>query len=99
MEEWFLNEFGPYGFRLSATIYDPETFSPTKKVIDPNGRFTRVKLTPELANDLSGWGMTYESQVEEYREMFKETLYHLYPEIFKPKDFRPIKKIPKLSFT
>jgi hypothetical protein len=99
MEEWFLNEFGPYGFRLSVTMYSPETFAPMKKVIHPSGIYTRVNLTPELADDLRGWGMTYESRVEEYREMFKETLYNLYPEIFKPKDFRPIEKIPKLSFT
>ena len=98
MYEWFLEEFGPYGFTLTQTLYDPETFSPSKKVIHPNGYFTRINLTPELANDLRGWGVTYESQVEDYRELIRQELYRQYPEVFKPKDFKPIEILPKLNF-
>ena len=98
MNEWFLEEFGPYGLTLSSTIYDPYNFSPHKKVILPNGYFTRISLTPELADDLRGWGVTYESQVEGYRELIRQELYRQYPEIFKPKDFKPKENLLKFKF-
>jgi hypothetical protein len=98
MNEWFLEEFGPYGFTLSVTMYNPENFSPSKKVIHPNGYFTRISLTPELANDLRGWGVTYESQVEGYRELIRQELYRQYPEVFKPKDFLPKQNLSQFKF-
>jgi len=98
MNEWFLEEFGPYGLTLSNTVYDPYNFSPYKKVVLPNGYFTRIKLTPELADDLRGWGVTYESQVEGYRELIRQELYRQYPEVFKPKDFKPKENLLKFKF-
>jgi hypothetical protein len=98
MNEWFLEEFGPYGFTLSNTVYDPYNFSPHKRVIHPNGYITRISLTPELANDLRGWGVTYESQVEYYRELIRQELYRQYPKVFKPKDFKPKENLLKFKF-
>ena len=98
MNEWFLEEFGPYGLTLSSTIIDAYTFSPCKKVVLPNGYVTRIKLTPELADDLRGWGVTYESQVEDYRGLIRQELYRQYPEIFKPKDFKPKENLLKFKF-
>lgn len=98
MNEWFLEEFGPYGFTLSNTVYDAYNFSPHKRVIHPNGYFTRISLTPELADDLRGWGVTYESQVEGYRELIRQELYRQYPEVFKPKDFKPKENLLKFKF-
>ncbi len=98
MEKWFLEEFGPYGFTLSITQYNPYTFSPSKVVIAPSGWFTRIRLTPELADDLRGWGVTYESQVEGYRELIRQELYRQYPEVFKPKDFTPKQNLSKFKF-
>lgn len=98
MNEWFLEEFGPYRVTLSNTVYDPYNFSPHKMVVLPNGYVTRIKLTPELADDLRGWGVTYESQVEDYRELIRQELYRLYPEVFKPKDFKPKENLLKFKF-
>lgn len=98
MEEWFLEEFGPYGFKVTHTVYNPDTFIPCKQVIHPDGFKTRVNLTPELANDLRGWGVTYESQVEDYRELIRQELYRQYPEIFKPKDFKPKQNLNQFKF-
>lgn len=93
--EWFLEEFGPYGITLSPTIYNPYNFSPGKRVLLPNGYCTLITLTPELADDLRGWGVTYESQVEGYRELIRQELYRQHPEVFKSKDFKPKKNLKK----
>jgi len=53
MEDWFLEEFGPYGFTLTQTLYDPDTFTPCKKVIHPKVFFTSINLTEEITNDLN----------------------------------------------
>jgi len=55
MEEWFLEEFGPYGFTLTQTLYDPYTFTPCRQVIHPKGFKTRINLTPDLVDDFNGW--------------------------------------------
>jgi hypothetical protein len=56
--EWFENEFGSFGFIVSqVTVYDPHTFSPFREVLwrHPNGeiKITRIRVTPDLANDIS----------------------------------------------
>lgn len=98
MDDWFLVEFGPYGFRLSPTIYNPDSFSPTKKVIHPDGFPTPVMLTPELADDLRGWGISYEYMVETYKDHIRQTLSNMYPEVFGSKDFSPKQRLEQFKF-
>ena len=106
MNEWFLEEFGPYGFTLSVTMYDPETFSPSKKVIHPKGFKTSINLTEESAsgsflggNDLNGWSVSSKEWViEECKILIRESLLNTYPEVFKPKDFKPKENLLKFKF-
>ena len=97
-EEWFLSEFGKYGFSLSITMYDPNTFVPCKIVVLPNGLRSRIKITPNLSDDLHAWGMTYDHHVEALRELVRMEIRREHSEFLKPKDFRPTEKITKLSF-
>lgn len=98
MDDWFLEEFGPYGFSLTPMIYDPNSFAPNKSVIDPNGVLTHVKVTPELADDLKGWGVAHDFVTEAYKDLIRQTLKTTYPEIFKPKDFIPQQRLGKFKF-
>ena len=98
MYEWFENEFGRYGFTLSVTVYDLNTFYPCKKIIHPNGYFTKLTISPDLANDLHAWGRTFDDNVNELRELIKEELMRLYPEVFKYKDFTPKQERIKFKF-
>jgi len=96
--QWFLNEFGQYGFTLSMTQYDANTFMPIKVVCEPgSGRFTRIRLSPELADDLHGWGMTHDHHVEALRELIRMEIRGQYSHLLR-QDFKPIEKIPKLNF-
>lgn len=96
-EEWFLSEFGRYGFTLSMTMYDPNTFVPCKMVVLPNGIRSRIKITPDLSNDLQAWGMTYDHHVEALRELVRMEIRRQYGHLLS-QDFKPIEKIPKLNF-
>ena len=97
-EEWFLSEFGQYGFSLSMTMYNPDTFAPCKIVVLPNGFRSLIKITPEFSNDLHAWGMTHDHHVEALRELVRMEIRSKHSEFLKPKDFKPIKKLTKLSF-
>lgn len=97
-EEWFYSEFGQYGFTLSPTMYDAITFCPMKLVQSPDRSIRgRIKITPELADDLRGWGMSYDHQVEELRELIRMEMRIQYPNILKPNDFKPKKELKKLN--
>lgn len=43
--EWFDREFGPFGFSLTPTIYDPCDFTPKKGILytNKNGVTTKLK--------------------------------------------------------
>ena len=101
VEEWFLNEFGRYGFSLSPTMYDPFNFVPCKAVMVTDGqcglRKTNIKITPELADDLRGWGMVTDHHVEALRELIRMEIRRQYGHLLGG-DFKPNKKIPKLNF-
>jgi hypothetical protein len=99
-EEWFLSEFGRYGFSLSPTMYDPFTFMPCKAVMVADGcglRKTSIKITPELSDDLRGWGVPYDHHVEGLRELIRMEIRRQYGHLI-DRDFKPNKIIPKLNF-
>ena len=113
LEVWFERELAPYGFSLTPTMYNPENFSPMRGILyahpDNNGqnriRKLRIQITPQLTNDLQGWGRTYENEVDDYREMvideiMRELITYGYPNPFvhKPIRFTPTKKITKFKF-
>ena len=99
MEEWFLEEFGPYGFTLTHTLYNADTFTPCKQVIHPNGFKTSIILTEEITNDLNGWSVSpKEWLIEECKILIRESLLNTYPEVFKPKDFKPKENLLKFKF-
>jgi hypothetical protein len=100
MEDWFLSEFGPYGFTLSPTMYDPYNFMLCKVVMvrDRNGLFkTNIKITPDLADDVRGWGVPYDHHVEGLRELVRVEIRRQYGHLMNI-DFKPNKKITKLKF-
>ena len=103
MEEWFLEEFGSYGFTVTQTLYNPDTFTPCKKVIHPDGFETSVNLMSDLVDDLSGWSLkigtpSCEWVIEEMRNLIREELYRSYPEVFERKDFTPKQNLNKFKF-
>ena len=99
MDEWFLEEFGPYGFTLTQTLYDPDTFTPCKKVIHPKGFLTSINLTPEIANDVNGWSVpSKEWVIEECKILIREHLLNTYPEVFERKDFLPKQNLDQFKF-
>jgi hypothetical protein len=121
IEVWFERELAPYGFNLTPTMYDPLSFkragnyfTPMRGVMYtyPDGDqnrtvLLRTRITPELANDLQGWGRTYEDDVNDYREMvivgvIREVVSMGHPNPFdcglRPIDFTPKRKITKLRF-
>jgi len=99
MEEWFLEEFGPYGFTLTQTLYNPDTFTPYKKVIHPKGFFTSINLREEITNDLDGWLVPSEEwTIEQCKILIREHLLNTYPEVFEKKDFLPKQNLNQFKF-
>jgi len=99
-EEWFLSEFSRYGFSLSPTMYDPYTFCPIKCVMITDGNRmykTNIKITPELSDDLHGWGMTYDHHVEALRELIRMEVRRQYGHLL-IKDFKPVERVNKFIF-
>jgi len=94
LEEWFLEEFGPLGFSLTTIMCSPESFEPFRKVIYENEVIPHIKITPELALDLSNiYGV---DAVGEYRNLVREVLLRFLEEK-KPKDFKPTQKLNKFK--
>ena len=99
MEEWFLEEFGPYGFKVTPTLYNPDTFTPCKKVIHPKGFLTSINLTADLINDINGWSVpSKEWVIEEHKVIIREYLLSTYPEVFEKKDFTPKQRLEQFKF-
>lgn len=99
MEEWFLEEFGPYGFTVTQTLYYPYTFTPCKHVIHPKGFKTSINLTDEITNDLNGWPISSKEWViEEHKVIIREYLLSTYPEVFEKKDFTPKQRLEQFKF-
>lgn len=101
-DEWFLNEFGEYGFSLSPTVYDPFDFQPYKVVMVREGmrvKSTNIKITPELANDLYGWGTPpYDYHVEGLRELIRMEIRRQFGHKLGCGDFRLKEKINRFKF-
>ena len=94
IEEWFLNEFGHLGFDLTPMMYNPESFTPVRKVIYEGEEVPYLQITPEIARDLSSaFGV---DAVEELRNLIRER--HLrFLEERKDKDFKPMQKLNKFK--
>lgn len=95
IEEWFEREFGHLGFDLTPTMYDPFSFVPCRKVMY-GGMMTHIKVTPELANDLSGGFVPLPDPVEEMRNLIRGEIMRFLDE--NPRDFTPKKRITKFNF-
>ncbi len=111
IEEWFEIEFSHLGFSLSPLMYDTTNFSPMRGVMfeSVDGlRMTRIRITPELVNDVSGWGVPNDFFVQELKELVRQEIYRFLEEPLEPiytdqflnksKDFTPKKKVTKLRF-
>ena len=92
LEEWFLEEFGPLGFSLTPMMYSPESYEPFLEVIYEGEVLPHIKITPELAMDLSDiYGV---DAVGEYRNLVRSLILR---EEKKPKDFKPTQKLNKFK--
>ena len=90
-----MREFGHLGFELTPVLYNPFDFTPSKGVMYGN-RMTHIKITPELANDLSGGFVPLPDPVEEQRNLIRTEIMRFLEE--NSKDFTPRKIITKLKF-
>lgn len=94
IEEWFLEEFGHLGFDLTPMMYNPESFTPVRKVIYEGEVVPYIQITPEVARDLSSaFGVDAESELRNY---IREALL-LFLEERKGKDFKPMQKLNKFK--
>ena len=97
IEEWFLEEFGHLGFVLTPMLYNPESFTPVRKVIYRGEVVPYIQITPEVAQDLSlqhpDLGVDV---VEELRNYIREALLR-FLEKRKDKDFKPMQKLNKFK--
>ena len=114
IEVWFERELAPYGFHLTPIMYNPHDFSPMRGIMYThrhNGANRtvklRVRITPELTNDLQAYGRTYQNEVDDYREMVineiireVESMGQTNPFGYEPRliDFTPKKEITKFRF-
>jgi len=94
IEEWFLEEFGHLGFDLTPMMYNPESFTPVRKVIYEGEVVPYIQITPEVARDLSS--AFWVDAVEELRNLIREALLQFLEER-KGKDFKPMQKLNKFK--
>jgi hypothetical protein len=102
IEEWFEREFGPMGFYLTPIMYNPNDFVPVRGVMYNDGhgrcnlcgRMTNIRITPELANDLSGGFVPLPDPVQEQKELIRQQIYRFLDEQ-EPRTFTPKKFITK----
>jgi hypothetical protein len=99
IEVWFERELTPYGFHLTPMMYNPHDFSPMRGIMYThrhNGANRtvklRVRITPELANDLQAYGNEIIREVE---SMGQTNPFGYEP---RPIDFTPKKEITKFRF-
>ncbi len=94
IEEWFLEEFGHLGFDLTPMMYCPVSFTPARRVIYEGEEVPHIRITPEVAQDLSSaFGVDV---VEELRNYIREVLLRFLEER-KDKDFKPMQKLNKFK--
>jgi hypothetical protein len=97
IEEWFEREFGHLGFTLTPIMYDPTMFTPMKGVMFENGdglRLTRMRIVPELANDVTGGFAPLPDPEQERRDLITREIYRFLDKQ-EPKNFTPKKNITK----
>lgn len=108
ISQWFEQEFGHLGFIVSPLMYDPENFIPHRGVLfrhpQINGGHTfktHLRITPGLANDLSGGFGHLPDPVLEHKQLLTEAVNTFLESHGLPldglTDFKPIKKISKLK--
>lgn len=74
IEEWFLSEYGRYGFSVGPQLIDINTFAPSKPImLTRNGRMrkTHTHIIPEMANDLSGGFVPFDP-TSEYKILIRQ---------------------------
>jgi hypothetical protein len=113
IENWFENEFSPFGFNLTPTIYDVNTFTPMRGVMytysddywDSRTVKLRTRIGPELIQDMSMYGLSQNDIINEIRcvlrsELIREVELFGLPNPFGDTliDFTPKKKITKFKF-
>ena len=103
IEEWFLESFGCYGFYIGPTIYNPFDFVPTRPILltrDGETINTRLSITPEMANDLSGGFVPLPDPVQEYKDLMTNTIYEMYG--YRPYegvgDIKPHNRVIRFNF-
>tara|TARA_R110000751_G_scaffold303019_1_gene417398 strand:+ start:567 stop:869 length:303 start_codon:yes stop_codon:yes gene_type:complete len=96
IEEWFLEEFSHLGFDLTPMVYCPESFEPFRKVIYENEVIPHIRITPEVANDVTGGFVPLPDPVREVKQLIAEQLL-LFLEEKKDKDFKPIQKLNRFK--
>jgi len=94
ISQWFLNEFGYLGFSLTPIMYNPDTFTPLKRVrFKPyNGPMivTRIRIST-IIEDIIG-----EDIETEYKYIVTQEI-HRFLEEQGIKDFKPKHKINKFK--
>lgn len=96
IEEWFLNEFGHLGFDLTPMMYNPEWFTPVRKVIYEGEVVPYIQITPYVSQDITGGFVPLPDPIIELRNYIRETLLRFLEER-KLKDFKPIQKLNKFK--
>lgn len=96
IERWFEREFGPLGFYLTPLMYNPNDFTPMRGVMYNNGnedcnlcgRLTSIKITPELANDITlPFGTTPEDEYKDFLTREIERFLNEQTRTFTPRKF------------
>lgn len=108
ISQWFEQEFGHLGFIVSPLMYDPENFIPHRGVLFRHARIngghtfkTHLRITPGLANDLSGGFGNLPDPVLEYKQLLTEAVNtflesHGLP-LYGLTDFKPTQKLNRFK--
>lgn len=108
ISQWFEQEFGHLGFMVTPAIYNPDDFTPIRGVLFRHPRIngghtfkTNLRITPELANDISGGFVHLPDPVLVHKQLLTEAVNTFLEShglsLYSLTDFKPIKKISKLK--
>ena len=77
-------------------LYNPESFTPVRRVIYEGEVVPYVQITPTVANDVTGGFVPLPDPVREVKQLIAEQLL-LFLEEKKDKDFKPKQKLNKFK--
>ena len=97
MLEWFLNNYGHFGFDISELQLDKGGFREYFWIRHKDKPGVKLKLIPELQQDYSG-GLVFISYDNVYKEEFTTRLMETFGGIINKKSIEPIKKIETFKF-